>query len=150
MHDWIQSLKPAASARIHLLLAALMWTVVGAGLLYFGIRWTLASQTSQGYLLVAVAVIIGLLKSKFALDRTAKLAVERIKARGDGRCIGGFLSIRSWVFVVLMMSCGRFLRSGLLPRSVVGFLYTAVGPALLLSSRSFWRAWKRNPKKSPT
>jgi hypothetical protein len=145
MHDWMRSLKPAAPARVHVLLAALMWTVVGGTLFLFGVRWTLMGSWHHVHVLIAVAIAVGLLKSRFLLDRAARRAVERIRQRGDGRCLGGFLSLRSWGFVVIMMICGRILRGGLLPRPLVGLLYAAVGTALLLSARSFWWAWKRYP-----
>lgn len=149
MHDWLHILKPAAPARVHLLLAALMWTVVGAALMFFGVRWTLAGQVAHVLLLVVVAVSVGLLKSRFVLDRVARRVVQRIKKRGDNRCIGGFLSLRTWAFMVLMMGCGRLLRGGILSRPVMGFVYTSVGTALLLSARSFWWAWQHHPKDSP-
>ena len=103
--------KPAASAQLHLLLAALMWTVVGALLLLFGLRWTWAGHSWYTSLLLALAIVAGLLKARFVLRRTAGRAIERIRTRGDGRCLGGFLSWQSWLFVLLMMGAGRLLRS---------------------------------------
>ena len=148
MVDRLRSLKPAAPALVHLLLAALTWTVVGSALVFFGVRWTLAGRFAHAWLLIVPAVTIGLAKSHFMLDRAARRVVERIRKRGDGRCLGGFLSLQTWGFVVLMMVCGCLLRGGLLPRPVVGFVYTAVGAGLLLSARLFWSAWRHHPKTS--
>jgi hypothetical protein len=144
MTDWLRSLKPAAPARVHLLAASLMWTVVGGGMLYFGSHWVLGGRIPYVRLLLAVAVGVGLFKSHFVLDRVARRTVERIRTRGDGRCIGGFLSWRTWAFVVLMMAAGRLMRGGLLPKPEVGLVYTAVGTALLLSARLLWLAWWRH------
>ena len=33
--------------------------------------------------------------------------IERIRSRGNDRCLGGFLSLRSWGFVILMIAAGR-------------------------------------------
>jgi uncharacterized membrane protein len=137
----LEAYKPAASARTHLLLAAAMWTVVGALLLLFGVKWTLRGQIALAWLLLAVAVAAGALKARFLLRRAAGRTIERIRTRGDGRCVGGFLSIRSWAFVALMAGAGRLLRGALLPRAVVGLIYVAVGTALLLASRRLWQAW---------
>ena len=66
----------------------------------------------------------------------------RIASRGDGRCIGGFLSARSWLLVALMSGAGRLLRGGLLPLPVAGTLYVAIGTGLLFSSRIAWLRWR--------
>jgi hypothetical protein len=144
MPEWLRTLKPAAPARVHLLLAALMWTVVGGAMVFFGIRWVLVGWGARSWPLIVLAVGIGLAKSHFVLDRAARRVVARIKERGDGRCIGGFLSIRTWLFVLLMMTCGRLLRGGLIPHPIVGLVYAAVGTALLLSTRCLWSAWQQH------
>jgi hypothetical protein len=135
--------KPRAAGRTQLLLAGALWTVVGALLLFFGARWTLAAFDGRGGpLAIGLAIGVGLLKGRFLLDRTARRITDRIAARGDGRCIGGFLSWRSWLLVALMSGAGRLLRGGLLPHAVVGPLYTAIGAALLFSSRTAWQRWR--------
>jgi hypothetical protein len=98
-------------------------------------------------LLVAVAVAIGTVKSRLVLDRAVRRVIERISVRGDGRCFGGFLSLRTWGLVILMMVAGRVLR-GSLSRGIVGPLYIAVGTALCLSSRLSWRSWREARRKS--
>jgi hypothetical protein len=141
VRDRLEAYKPAASARTHLLLAAAMWTVVGAVLVLLGVKWTLNGKMPLRWLLLAAAVVAGGLKARFVLRRAADRMIERIETRGDGRCIGGFLSIRSWAFVALMAGAGRLLRGELLPRAVVGLIYVAVGTALLLAGRRLWHAW---------
>jgi hypothetical protein len=145
MESWFHACKPAAPARMHLLFAAMLWTGVGGALVFFGARWALAAHFSHGWLLLAAAVGVGLFKSRLVLRRTAKRTIGRILTRGDDRCIGGFLSWRTWLFVALMMGLGRALRGGLAPRGLVGVIYVAVGAALLLTTPVLWRAWHRHP-----
>lgn len=148
MSAWSESLKPRASSRIQILLAALMWTVVGGGLLFFGVQWiTGTGLTLPGLGLVLAGIVIGVAKSKLVLDRTARKIVHRIGKRGEGRCVGGFLSLRSWLLVLAMIVLGRFLRQGLLSTTAAGLLYTAIGTGLLFSSRLAWRTWL---KEEPT
>lgn len=138
----VESLKPAAPARVHLLLAGMMWTVVGAVLAAVGASWALRSPTVLMRILTGVAVVVGIVKSLSVLDRAAHKIARRIEARGDGRCIGGFLSWRSWLLVGVMAGTGRLLRSGVLALRIVGLLYVAVGVALVLSSRVLWSAFR--------
>jgi hypothetical protein len=127
----------------HLLLAWMMWVTVGLGLIGFGAWWMWTSAPVLAPWLAAAAVAVGALKSRLVLDPAARKVIERIRARGDGRCLGGFLSLRTWGFVVLMMVGGRVLR-GTLAHGIVGPLYVAVGCALCLSARLAWRAWRES------
>lgn len=124
-----------------LMLAWLMWLVVGAGLACVGALWVLEGPQGIASCIAAAALVIGVVKSRLVLDRAARAVIERIRIRGDGRCLGGFLSLRTWGFVALMMVGGRVLR-GTLAHEIVGPLYIAVGSALILSSRLTWRAWR--------
>jgi hypothetical protein len=139
---WLESRKPAASVRVHLLLAALMWSAVGVALLVVGAIWGWRVPHAAARWLLAAAVAAGVVKSRLILDRAARRIAARIESRGDGRCVGGFLSPASWLLVAAMAGTGRLLRSGLLSHHLVGLLYTAVGAALLISSRLLWRRWR--------
>ncbi len=139
MRDWLQTHKPAASRRTHLLLAALLWSVVGTVLLGVGIWWS--APQSGGPILLPIAVLVGVLKGRFALGRAARRTIARIEARGDGRCIGGFFSVWTWMMIAAMSCTGQLLRTGSVPRIVVGLVYTAVGTALVLACRHLWHAW---------
>jgi hypothetical protein len=137
---WADRHKPAAAMSTQLMLACLMWATVGSALAAVGARWLWASAPIAAPWIAAGCVAIGVIKSRLVLDRAAQRVVGRILARGDGRCLGGFLSLRTWGLVILMMAGGRLLRSTL-AHGIVGPLYLAVGTALFLSSRISWRAW---------
>lgn len=141
MRERLDKYKPAVRASMHLFLAALTWTVVGSLLLYFGVLWAMSSSSSYRVVAIALAATVGLAKARFVLWPSAGRIIERICIRGDGRCIGGFLSIYTWAFVALMAGLGRLLRGGILPRSIIGYVYTAIGLALLVASARLWRAW---------
>ena len=141
MNEWLDRFKPAATARTHLMVAASVWTLVGSLLAFFGIRWLLADGRGYAFALAPVAVVVGLAKGHYVLPRTSTRVTDRIRVRGDGRCIGGFLSVRMWLLVAGMVLLGRLLRGGLLPLGVVGLVYLAIGTALVFGSRRAWRLW---------
>jgi hypothetical protein len=140
MRTWLETHKPAASRRVHLLFAACMWSTVGSLLLFFGTRWTL--EHSWGPIALPFALAAGAVKARLILDRAAARITERIRRQTDDRCLGGFLSAKSWVTVAVMMLAGRLLRGSDTIRPVIGPLYSAIGAALLLSSRNIWRTWR--------
>jgi hypothetical protein len=88
-------------------------------------------------------MVLGSVKSFFILDRVARKNLIRIKEFEDKACIGSVYSWKTWVLVAAMIGLGRFLRTTVLPGEVVGFIYTAVGWALMLSSRVMWIAWNK-------
>ena len=142
-HSPLERWKPRAAGRTQLLLAGALWTTVGSLLLGFGARWTFeAFGPRTGALATTLGIAAGLLKGRFVLDRAAARITDRIAARGDGRCLGGFLSWRSWLLVALMSAAGRLLRGGLLSHAVVGPLYVVIGSGLLFSSRTAWKLWR--------
>ena len=144
MTSWLETYKPSASSRVQLWLAAAMWSFVGMGLFSVGGYWLLTPAEVKGWIIMLVAVVLGTGKSSLVLDRSADGIVDRIKLRGEGRCVGGFLSPRIWILVLGMMLLGRLLRTIGLPRPLLGLIYAAVGTGLLFSSRIIWRAWKNH------
>ena len=143
MKAWHENLKPRASTRFQLLLAGVMWSTVGGGLLLSGAIWIRdGAPPLTGIALLLGGALLGALKARYILDGTARKIVIRIAERGEGRCVGGFLSLRSWGLVLGMVLAGRLLRKGLLPPAAAGTLYVAIGAGLLLSSRLAWQAWR--------
>ncbi|GAB4249322.1 MAG: hypothetical protein Kow00122_06800 [Thermoleophilia bacterium] len=138
---WLEIHKPRGGRRTQLLLAELMWTIVGGALLSVGLHWVTRRYGEPGLAYALPFLAVGLAKAFFVLDPVAGKTVRRIEVRGDSRCLGGFFSTRTWAVVAGMMLTGQVLRATPLPRADIGFLYAAVGSALLVSSRVLWRAW---------
>ena len=135
--------KPGVSIRTHLLLGALIWTVVGFFLLTNG--FILVS--SDGHLWYGlIGLLLGTAKTFFVLDRMALKNIKRIKEFEDKACFGSVYSLKTWLMVVGMIFLGRFLRTTVLPGEIIGLVYTAVGWALMLASRLAWIEWNRTSK----
>ena len=140
LKDILLRYKPGVSIRTHLLLAALIWTVVGFFLLTNG--FVLISLGSHLWLGL-IGLLLGTAKTFFVLDRLARKNIKRIKEFEDKVCFGSVYSLKTWFMVAGMIILGRFLRTTVLPGEVIGLIYTAVGWALMLSSRLMWIEWNR-------
>jgi hypothetical protein len=134
--DGIRRFTPRAGQRIQLFSAAAMWAVGSAILLIRGVGFLHDSWFAA---LLALAVAIGVIKSRYLLDRVARKAVLRIHERGKA-CYFGFFSWKSWIFVIVMMGGGILLRRSGLPRDFLAVLYVGVGTGLALADRIFWQA----------
>lgn len=133
-------MKPGVPRQTHLFMAALLWTVVGGGLM---VRGTIMLTGGDNNLYFPVGILIGTLKSLFILDKTAKNSIDRIQRLADGSCLGAVYSIRTWLLVVVMMSLGYVLRNSGVSPTILGTLYITIGWALLFSSRFAWVVWRK-------
>jgi len=146
--EWAERFKPAARARTHLLAAALLWTIVGLGLGAAGLFWSFGSAFPWSLALAIAGVAAGTVKGRLVIRKMADWNTARIIARGDGRCLGGFLAPKTWLLVAAMMASGMILRRSGVPRPLLGVLYTAVGTGLLIGGRQLWKAWREIPAVS--
>lgn len=135
----IVKFKPGASVKMHLFIAASLWSIIGFFLVLQGVAMHGATFTG----LLILAVFAGTAKSYFLLDRSARKNIGRILDFKDGACIGGVYSLKMWGMILLMVLLGRFLRASSLPGKFVGVLYIAIGWGLLLSSRLIWKQWRK-------
>jgi hypothetical protein len=148
----LHSLKPSSSRSTRLLLASLVWSSVGVGLLVTGLRWLLTAPGSWVWLGLVVALLIGAAKGFWILSRRATVNAKRIVAAGEARCLGGAFSWGSWLLALGMIGGGFGLRHSPLPRPWLGLIYTAVGVALLGASAvswSYWRAFRPASRGGP-
>lgn len=134
-------IKISASAKTQLFVAAMIWSLVGFGLLGFGLKWLLGSGSEWIWLLLLVSILIGGSKGLFVLRKTANRSINRIQNRGDGTCIFGVFSIWSWLIVGVMMAMGRLLRGSGLTDDVLGAIYAGIGIALIAGSFYSWKAY---------
>jgi len=143
MEKNLSKFKPGAKKQTILLLSAVLWTVIGAMLFFKGIYRLLQLRDMQLYILSG-GIAVGILKSYFILDKTARRGIDRILSFADGTCLGAVYSVKTWLLVLCMMAGGIILRNSTLPISVLSFLYITIGCALGLSSRLAWLSWLKN------
>lgn len=141
MPDIVVRPSLVAGERVQLVLAGGLWLVAAAILGIRGAGWLL--PVAWAPLLAGAGVVIGVVKARFLLDGVVRGVARRIHDRGPDGSIIGFLSVRSWVVVVIMMAGGHALRLTTTPRPVLGVLYIAIATALALASRTYWRVLGR-------
>jgi hypothetical protein len=144
---WWDRFTPRAGARAQLYAAALVWLVGTSFLLVRGVLFVEVPGPDGHFSywilpIVLVAVVLGVIKARFILIRYATKAVARIEAR-EHACFFGFFSIKSWLFVLVMMGGGILLRHSPLidpwwGRVTLSIIYIAVGTALAIADRIFW------------
>ncbi|TAL17006.1 hypothetical protein EPN96_07465 [bacterium] len=146
-NDLISKIKPGAPVWLHLFLASLLWSAVGVFLLYRGGAALLELSMPEGAAALGAGVLLGWFKGAKVLRPAAKKSAARIIKRGDGKCVGGFLSWKSWLFVAGMGFFGKWLRGAGVSPLILGPLLTGVGLALLSGAQIFFGAFvKKLPR----
>lgn len=138
----LNRLTPRAGVRVQLVAAATIW-LVGASILLVRGAGYVSGRYWHAWVL-GVALALGVIKSRYLLDRVASKAVARIRERGYA-CFFGFFSLKSWGLVGLMMGGGILIRNlvvqpDVIGAGILGALYLGIGMALLIADRVFWTA----------
>lgn len=130
----------------HLWFAGALWTVIGAALLVTGLRLWFGPAAEGGAQHAAIglaAVALGLVKGQWVLGRTAGRVIERVPDQSTdsvARSLYTMFGPRMLALIAVMMALGMLLRGGGFSEAVRGFVCLVIGPALLWSSRRYWRA----------
>ena len=146
-----ERLWPRADVRTQITAGAVMWSIGAAILLVRGLAY-IQGRSWHAWALAA-GLALGVLKSRFVLERVASKAVDRVRAHGRAWFFA-FFSLKSWGLIALMMGSGMILRRAIVhPNQVgagiLGAVYIGIGAALLLAGRVFWHAAFRNVAPAP-
>ena len=130
----------------HLLIAASIWTIVGAGLLTMGsVFWFhfpyLGDLDTRHIAIGSAALTVGLLKGKFILDKTANRVIENtinLQEPNPFKSIFQMFGGKTIALIASMMGIGVVLRAAGVSFEIRGLIYLAVGTGLLWSCRQYW------------
>jgi hypothetical protein len=123
------------------------WCVVGLFLIVRGVdMYQLAGQeqhaTQVAIILSGItAALIGLVKGRFVLSKTARKNKNRIHGLEDPVGIHQIFAKPFYILIPIMMGVGALLRSYneyLGGYVVIAAIYCGVGMALIVSSRTYW------------
>ncbi len=134
------ALKPAVSRPVLRLLAGLMWTGVGAMLLVPAAGWVAAAPRLAGAAALLGGLTTAVVAHRHLFSRLVEKNLARIAAGPERPCLFSFQALRSWVLVAGMVALGVALRRSGAPRTALAYVYFAVGGALVLGSRLYYRA----------
>ena len=131
---------PAAHRETLVLVAGIVWSLVGLTLVTVAVAWLVSSPH---YVLVIVlgGAVAGYAIYRFGFSHLASNNLVRIYAQApekDKVCVFAFQNIRSYFLVVVMMSLGYGLRHSGIPKTYLAPIYIAIGLALTFSSLLYY------------
>jgi uncharacterized protein YneF (UPF0154 family) len=127
-----------------IVLSGLIWLVIGALLLKKGLNFLMDDPAMEetALVLVAVALLIGFLKGKFVLEKSAKRGVERLHTLPDPVSLSRIYNARYYILLAIMVGIGLSMNFLGVPNHIRGFIDVAIGAALIKGSMCYFRSLK--------
>jgi hypothetical protein len=131
---------PSAPRPVLVLLAGILWSVVGTALMAVAVGWlSPLSHEPMPWLILGVAA--GVLIYRFGFSKLADVNLVRIFAQAPGKdrvCVFAFQNTRSYVIIIVMMVLGYTLRHLPIPKVYLAPVYLGIGLGLFLSSLKYY------------
>ncbi len=127
---------PAARRETLVLMAGLVWSLVGLALISVAVHWLLTENHSV-LVVSSIGVCGGYIVYRFGFAGLVRKNLVRIYEQApqkDRVCIFAFQNTRSYIIIVVMMAMGYGLRHSGLPRTYLAPIYLAIGLGMVLSS----------------
>ncbi len=134
----LKSLKPAVSKAWLIVMAGLMWSVVGLMLCRLAYHWLVIIHWRWIVPQELLGIVLALAAYKFCFSRIAQKNIERLSAITEKTCIFAFQRWKSYFVVALMILIGITIRNSPVPRSYLAIVYTTIGGALFLASLKYY------------
>lgn len=135
----IDQFKPAVGKNVLIFLSFFVWVAVGSMLLAFAWSWLNASDGDGSFLFVGVGAGAALLIHHFGFLKIVDKNLGRILPMEGDKCLFSFMTWKSYITVVVMVTLGTWLRHSPIPKTYLSILYIGIGLSLILSSIRYLR-----------
>ena len=135
----IKKLTPLADKRVLVLLAGIMWCGVGIMLVCFAVSWLLAYNGLEQGLYYALGFLAAMPIHHFGFLKIADKNLNRLLPMTEKRCVFSFITWKSYIIILIMVSMGIALRHSSIPKRYLSILYNGIGLALFLSGFRYFR-----------
>ncbi len=134
--------EPAVSRRTLTLAAGIVWALVGLFLSTRAVIWFYETRHLV-VLLAALALIVGIVKSRYVFTKLVKRNIRRIGELSPHKekiCVFAVQAYESYLIILAMITLGILLRLSPIPREYLAAIYLAIGSALFFASFGYFAA----------
>jgi hypothetical protein len=131
--------KPAVNKNFLLFLSGIMWVGVGIMLCIFAYKWLQNFSGGHKAIYAGSGFIGALIIHHFGFLKLVDKNLGRIRQMEGKPCAFSFMSWKSYLIVLVMVSMGIGLRHSPIPKQYLSILYIGIGGALILSSIRYFR-----------
>ncbi len=131
-------LKPAVPKFVLFLISGLMWFGVGIFLNSYAVKWINSDIEVNRILIIGVGILLALIIHRLGFSKIVLKNNNRISQMNEFPCIFSFMTWKSYLLVLVMISLGITLRLSSIPLSYLAVIYIAIGCALIISSIKYY------------
>jgi len=135
----IKKFTPSVDKKILVLLAGLMWCGVGIMLIRFSVIWLSSYTAGEQVLFYSAGFLAAMPIHHFGFLRIADKNLSRLLPLTKKKCVFSFMTWKSYLIVLVMVSMGIALRHSTIPKRYLSVLYDGIGLALFLSGIRYFR-----------
>ena len=135
----IERINPRVDRKILILISGLMWCGVGIMLMVLAEAWMNNYSGKGKYLYYIAGFLIAMPIHHFGFLKLAKQNIKRLIPLSGKRCVFSFITWKSYIILVIMISMGIMLRHSSIPKNYLSILYNGIGLGLFLSGIRYLR-----------
>lgn len=133
-----EDFKPVVNKTILVLIAGLVWVIVGTFLSRFAIIWWQHYTGSFLIPFIILGLILGIVKGYYIFSGIVRKNIDRISRMDGNGFVLAFIPWKSYLLIAAMMTFGITLRYSALPKQYLAIIYLAVGLAMILSGFQYF------------
>lgn len=139
MNSFLSKFDPAVDKNILIIIAALIWGIVGVMLCNLAAGWLTRATPRNAFWLGMAGLVLSLLIYHFGFLKIVRKNAARILALKNRICFFAFQPWRSYLIIIIMIALGITLRNSPLPKPYLAIIYIGFGLAMVLSCiKYFW------------
>jgi hypothetical protein len=135
----INKLNPAVDKKFLILLAGVVWCGVGIMLILFAVSWLSNYQGRGTFLFYLAGFLAAMPIHHFGFLKLADKNLRRLLPITEKKCIFSFITWKSYLIIIIMVSLGITLRQSKIPKEYLSVLYNGIGLGLFLSGIRYFR-----------
>jgi hypothetical protein len=134
----LRKMMPLAGRKTLILLAGTMWVCVGLMLISMSYKWLSVLSSEQMVMFFSAGFVLAMPVHHMGFTKIVNKNLNRLLPINGKKCLFSFITWKSYLIIVIMMSMGLALRHSSLPKQYLSIIYTCIGLALFLSGTRYF------------
>ena len=135
----LRKFTPVVDKKILVLLPGIMWCGVGVMLVSFAVSWLSPYPVKEQFFYFLAGFLAAMPIHHFGFLKIVDKNLKRLLPLTEKRCVFSFMTLKSYLTVLVMVAMGIALRHSALPKRYLSVLYNGIGLALFLSGIRYFR-----------